>query len=198
MERVAGLLQALPREKAQMLRALHLVQEELGWVPREAMELVARHLRITAAQVYGAATYYAEYRLTPPPRTLVTWCNGPSCRVQGGERVRRILEAVLGCGMGQNSPGGAYGLWSGQCNGTCERAPMIWVNGRVLGPLSMSRAVEIARRIKAGEEVVRWPQAPVKIAQAHFQGVHERYHEDPAPATAHPEVAQPGPGGALR
>lgn len=65
--------------------ALHLVQEELGWVPREAMALVAKHLRISEAQVYGPVTFYSEFREIPPPRTLIAWCSGPSCRIVGGE-----------------------------------------------------------------------------------------------------------------
>ncbi len=163
MERIGELLARLPRERGQLLPALHLVQEELGWVPREAMRLVARHLRLTEAQVFGPASYYSEFRFSPPPRTLVTWCSGPSCRVLGGERVRRILEAELGCRLGENGPNDGYGLWLGQCNGTCERAPQVWVNGRVVGPLSLAQTVRLARRVRAGEAVA--PVAPA-LAEA--------------------------------
>ena len=129
MERFAGRLQQLPRRQGEMLRALHLAQEELGWISRDAIRLIARHLRVSEAQVYGPATFYAEFRHSPPPKTLVTWCSGPSCRVVGGDRVRRIFEAELGCRMSQNTADDELGLWLGQCNGTCEKAPMVWVNG---------------------------------------------------------------------
>ena len=168
MERFAGLLQQLPRAKGELLRALHLAQEQLGWVPKDAIRLIGRHLRMSDAEVYGAATFYAEFRHSPPPRTLVTWCSGPSCRVVGGDRMRRILEVELGCRMGQNDAQDEVGLWLGQCNGTCERAPMIWVNGRVVGPLTMVETVKLARRIRAGEDVVEWPRRPIKIAPAVF------------------------------
>lgn len=166
MERIAGLLAALPRERGQLLNALHLVQHELGWVPREAMRLVARHLRLTEAEVYGPATFYSEFRLSPPPHTLVTWCSGPSCRIVGGDQIKGALEAELGCRLGQNGPGDTYGLWLGQCNGTCERAPQIWVNGRVVGPLTVTEAVRLARRIKVGEEVVPVPESAIEIQPA--------------------------------
>ena len=77
--------------------------------------------------------------------------------------------------MGENGPGDAYGLWLGQCNGTCERAPMIWVDGRVAGPLSMTETVKLARRVKHGEPVVDWPERPIKIAPAVFQNAEEIY-----------------------
>ena len=146
--------------------ALHLVQEELGWVPREAMRIVARHLRLSEAQVYGPVTFYSEFRETAPPRTLVVWCSGPSCRIVGGEPIKTVLEVELGCRLGENGPDDAYGLWLGQCNGTCERAPQVWVNGRVVGPLGVAEAVRLARRVKAGESVAP-PEGDTPIAPWH-------------------------------
>ena len=163
MERIAGLLEALPREQGALLRALHLVQHELGWVPREAMTLIARRLRISEAEVYGPVTFYSEFRLIPPPQTLVTWCSGPTCRILGGMRVKGVLEAELGCRLGENGPDAAYGLWLGQCNGTCEHAPQIWVNGRVVGPLTAADTVRLARRIRAGEDVAPIPEGALEI-----------------------------------
>ena len=175
MERFAGLLQQLPRRQGEMLRALHLAQEELGWISRDAIRLIARHLRVSEAQVYGPATFYAEFRHSPPPKSLVTWCSGPSCRVVGGDRVRRIFEAELGCRMGENTADDELGLWLGQCNGTCENAPMVWVNGRVVGPLSMVDTVKLARRLKAGDDPVTWPERPIKIAPATFVDAEATY-----------------------
>lgn len=186
MERFAGLLQQLPRARGELLRALHLAQEQLGWISKDAIRLIARHLRLSDAQVYGAATFYSEFRHSPPPKTLVTWCSGPSCRVVGGDRVRRILEAELGCRMGENGADDEYGMWLGQCNGTCERAPMVWVNGRVVGPLTMVETVKLARRIRAGEDVVEWPDQPIKIAPAMFVDAEAVYGSEHA---EHPEEA---------
>ena len=157
------LLADLPREQGQLLAALHVVQHEYGWVPREAMGVVAKRLKITEAQVYGPLTYYAEFRTDPPPERLLTWCSGPSCRVLGGDKVRRILESELGCGLGGKTEDGALGLWLGQCNGTCEKAPQVWLDGRVVGPLSLAETVRLARRLKAGEEVATAPAGAVQI-----------------------------------
>ena len=175
MERFAGLLEQLPRQQGEMLRALHLAQEELGWISRDAIRLIARHLRVSEAQVYGPATFYAEFRHSPPPKTLVTWCSGPSCRVVGGDRVRRIFEAEFGCRLGENTGDDGLGLWLGQCNGTCERAPMVGVNGRVVGPLTMLETVKLARRLKDGEDPIEWPERPIKIAPATFVEAEQVY-----------------------
>ncbi len=166
---LSELLADLPAEQGQLLPALHRVQHELGWLPREAMAVVAKQLKLTEAQVYGPATYYAEFRLDPPPERLVTWCSGPSCRILGGDRVRRILESELDCRLGSNTDDGSLGLWLGQCNGTCECAPQIWIDGRVLGPLSMAETVRVARQLKAGEDVTKAPLGAVQIESTAMQ-----------------------------
>ncbi len=150
-DRLSAALSDLAPGKGSLLPALHRAQHELGWVPRAAMSLIAARLRISEAQVYGPATFYSEFRLTPPPATLLTWCSGPTCRVLGGERIKLILENTLGCRLGENGPGDAYGLWLGQCNGTCEQAPQVWLNGRVLGKLSLAGAARLAQRLREGE-----------------------------------------------
>lgn len=133
---------------ADLLPALHKVQHRYGYIPKEAVGVVARQLRLGEAHVYGAFTFYAELRTIPPPRTRVDWCSGPACRLKGGERVRNILESVLGIGMEQNTPGDKVGLHLAQCNGTCDFAPQVWVNGTVIGPLTAKETVLLARELK--------------------------------------------------
>jgi NADH-quinone oxidoreductase subunit E len=131
-----------------LLGALHAVQHRYGYIPKIAMRVVARQLRLSEAKVYGAATFYSEFRLTPPPATLIGWCSGPACRLRGGDRIRRALETELGCGLGENTPDDKLGIVLAQCNGTCEYAPQVWINGVVDGPLTTASAIEMVRNLK--------------------------------------------------
>jgi len=133
---------------ADLLPALHKVQHRYGYIPKEAMAVVARRLRVSEAHVYGVVTFYSELRTTPPPEKRVDWCSGPACHAKGGRNVRRVLEAVLGIEMEQNTPDNKLGLHLAQCNGTCDFAPQVWVDGKVVGPLSASAAVRLARELK--------------------------------------------------
>jgi NADH:ubiquinone oxidoreductase subunit E len=133
---------------ADLLPALHKVQHRYGYVPREAIAVVARHLHLGEAHVYGAVTFYAELRTIPPPQTRIDWCSGPACRLKGGEQVRRVLESVLGIGMEENTRDDKLGLHLAQCNGTCDFAPQVWVNGNVVGPLTAAETVRMARELK--------------------------------------------------
>jgi len=116
-----------------------------------SIPVVARQLRLTPAQVYGAITFYSEFRTTPPPETLVSWCSGPACLVRGSLNVRAAMEAVLGVGMGESTPDNSVGFHLGQCNGACDLAPLVWLNGRARGPLSVADAVRLARELKEGQ-----------------------------------------------
>jgi NADH:ubiquinone oxidoreductase subunit E len=145
---IQHLIRDLKPGDGDLLAALHRVQHRYGYLPKMAFGVVARQLRLGEARVYGAATFYSEFRLTPPPATLIGWCSGPACKLKGGDNVRRVLEAELGIGMGENTPDGKLGLHFAQCNGTCEHAPQVWLDGRVTGPLSASATVRLARELK--------------------------------------------------
>ncbi len=145
---IQHLIRDLKPGDGDLLAALHRVQHRYGYVPKMSMSVVARQLRLSEARVYGAVTFYSELRLTPPPKTLIGWCSGPACRLKGGEHVRKILEAELGIGMGQNTEGDKVGMVLAQCNGTCEHAPQVWLDGKVVGPLTAADTVRFARGLK--------------------------------------------------
>jgi NADH:ubiquinone oxidoreductase subunit E len=132
-----------------LLGALHAVQHKYGYVPKIALRVVARQLRMSEAKVYGALTFYSEFRLIPPPQTLIGWCSSITCRLRGGDRIRDVLEHELGIAMGENTEGDKIGLALAQCNGTCEHAAQVWVNGRVVGPLTAASTVKLVRELKA-------------------------------------------------
>jgi NADH-quinone oxidoreductase subunit E len=149
---VRSLLEGLAPGEGDLLEAMHRIQHRYGYVPREAIPAIAQQLRLPPARVYGALTYYSEFRQTPPPETLISWCSGPACFVKGGENLRIVLERMLGCGMGENTPDNRLGLHFGQCNGTCDNAPQVWVNGKVVGPLTAAETVDLVKQLKEGKQ----------------------------------------------
>ena len=142
------LLADLKPDDADLLPALHRIQEAYGYVPPQAIPLLAEKLHTTPAMIYGAITFYSEVRLEPPARTTISWCSGPACRLKGGENIRRALEAVLGIGLEESTADKAVGLHLVQCDGTCVLAPLIRLDGRPKGPLTVSEAIRLARELK--------------------------------------------------
>ena len=86
-----------PRERAQLLPALHYVQDEHGYLPGWAMEVVGWHLGVPSSEVYGAATSYSEFYITEPASHVVKICTGLGCRANGGlsllERTKREIAS---------------------------------------------------------------------------------------------------------
>jgi NADH:ubiquinone oxidoreductase subunit E len=135
--------------KGHVLPALHAVQEKYGYISKTAMEVIARQLNSTPALIYGAVSFYSDFRTTPPPACEIAWCSGPACRLLGGDRIREAMQAVLDLPLGGHSEDHRYGLHLGQCNGTCSEAPQVWVNGDVVGNLTVASAIQLARKVKA-------------------------------------------------
>lgn len=150
--RVGLLIGGIKPDDVDMLAALHLIQHEFGYVPPEAIPLLAAKLSTTPAIIYGTIDFYSEIRQSPPAENIVEWCSGPACLLKNSSGIRRALEATLGCAMSQATADGKFELRLVQCDGTCELAPLIRHGGKYLGPLTASAAIEFARglREKAG------------------------------------------------
>ena len=137
--------------KGHVMPALHKVQERYGYVSRPAIEVIARQLNTSPALIYGAVSFYTDFRTSPPPKSEIAWCSGPACRLLGGDRIREAMQQVLELPLGGHSDDHAYGLHMAQCNGTCSEAPQVWLNGKVTGNLTVASAIRLARKVKAGE-----------------------------------------------
>ncbi len=146
--KVLELVDDLAPDNADLLTAFHRIQHEYGYVPAEAIPVLAAKFRTTPALLHGALDFYSEIRTVPPARATVEWCSGPACLLKGSMNIRRALEAVFGCGMNRNTEDGALGLRLVQCDGTCHLAPLVRTDGRYVGPLSVSEAITLARGLK--------------------------------------------------
>ncbi len=147
-----ALIADLKPHDADLLEALHRVQGRYGHVSPQAMTVIGEQLRLSPAHVYGATTFYSELRTTPPPAHTIAWCSGASCLLKNSQALLRALEAVLECPLGGEADDRSVELIRGQCNGTCEQAPQIWLDGTVVGRLSAAQAVRIARALRAGAD----------------------------------------------
>lgn len=138
--------------RGHLLPALHKVQDTYGYISRPAIEAVARQLNTTPALVFGCVSFYDDLRTHPRPETEIAWCSGPACRLRGGDRIREAIQQTLELPLGAESDDHRYGLHLGQCNGTCSEAPQVWVNGEVMGNLTVAKAIRLARDLKGAAE----------------------------------------------
>ncbi len=130
-------------ERSDLIAILQEVQTGFGYLPEEAMQRVAQFTKVPESQVYGVATFYAQFRLTPGGRNTIRVCQGTACHVQGGTRILAAAENELGVAPGGTTPDGAFSLETVACPGTCALAPNMTINGEVHGQMTPQKVAEI-------------------------------------------------------
>ncbi len=111
---------------------LQSAQTALGYLPRDAMQAIARHLGVAPAVVEGVASFYAQFRFTAPGRHRVTVCSGTACYVRGSGKLMEDIQADLDIAPGATTADGAVTLESVSCFGACALAPVVVLDDKVL------------------------------------------------------------------
>jgi len=118
-------------DRSGLLAALHALQDQHGYVPRtEAMSLSQR-IGVPLARIFEVLTFYSYFRLEEPGRVKLSVCLGTSCHLQGGPRLLKELENLLGIEAGEATPDGAFQLNVVRCLGCCGCSPVLMVDDRV-------------------------------------------------------------------
>ena len=116
------------RRKAALLPALHLAQDELGWLPEPAMTYVGQLLDVPPVRVREVATFYTMYRLRPVGRQHIGVCNSVSCWAMGSEKILKACSEKLGIHAGETTRDGQFSLEEVACLASCGTAPAVLIN----------------------------------------------------------------------
>ncbi|MBI3978167.1 MAG: NAD(P)H-dependent oxidoreductase subunit E [Chloroflexi bacterium] len=147
---IQAILQKYPQEQTWLLPIFHETQHAYGSISTQHVLDIAGYLGMTPAQVHEVLTFYAEFRQEPAPDAIVRFCQGPACYLRGLYRLQQMAEATLGVRLGQTSPDNRYSLEPIQCNGTCELAPLMFVNDVAIGNVTLDDVRAIGEAVKAG------------------------------------------------
>nr|WP_156924674.1 NAD(P)H-dependent oxidoreductase subunit E [Burkholderia sp. WSM2230] len=113
-----------------LLAVLHAIQDELGYVPPEAVAPLARVMNLSRAEVHGVITYYHHFRTQPAAPVTVQLCRAEACRSMGTESLAQHIESHTGCRFdAEHQTGAAVELESVYCLGQCALSPAMMVNG---------------------------------------------------------------------
>ena len=118
------------QKQSAVMAALEIAQEELGWLPGEAIEFVANYLDMAPMAAYEVASFYNMYDLKPVGRYKLTVCTNLPCMLSGGVNAGEYLKNKLGIGFNETTPDGKFTLKEGECMGACGDAPVMLVNNR--------------------------------------------------------------------
>jgi len=129
-----------PAERSELIPILQEVQDKIGYLPQEALRLVAEHLNVPEASVYGVATFYAQFYLKPQGRHRIRVCRGTACHVRGSGRIRRMVERRLGVKEGETTPDMLFTYETVACMGACALSPVMMIDNNYFGRLTPERA----------------------------------------------------------
>lgn len=153
LEAIRSRLSDLPRDRSSLIPLLQTIQKDMGYLPAEALDLVAGHLRLSAGEVYGVASFYNQFRFNPPGKHPVKVCLGTACHVRGSDIILDNFERKLAIKEGQTTEDREFSLERVACVGCCALAPVVLMAEKVLGGMSPSKVeglftqMEVAKKI---------------------------------------------------
>lgn len=147
-EKLAPILAAYRGQRGATIPVLQKVQEIYGYLPEDAMAEVARTLGMSKNEVYGVATFYAQFRFEKQGEHTVKCCQGTACYVQGSARILDAVVDELKLGSGKHTTDDyKFSLETVACFGACALAPVMVVDNIVYGKLTTAKAREIFGKI---------------------------------------------------
>ena len=122
-------------EQGALLPILQEAQDIYGYLPPEVQKHIAISMGIPVSEVYGVATFYAQFSLSPKGQNHVAVCLGTACYVKGAGALVDKISQELNLPVDSTTPDGKYSLEATRCIGACGLAPVLTVNGDVYGRL---------------------------------------------------------------
>lgn len=120
-------------EKGPIKLMLHEIQNELGYIPFEAMEKMSETLNEPVSKIYGVVTFYSQFTTEPKGKHVISVCLGTACYVNGSQTILDLLVEMTGAPVNGTSEDGVFSIDATRCVGACGLAPVVSVDDTVFG-----------------------------------------------------------------
>jgi len=145
-ERLLPILEPYRGQRESLIPALQKVQGELGYLPEDAVSEIAYFLGLSQSEIYGVASFYAQFRFERQGEHTVKVCQGTACHVRGGRRIMNTVVQELGIQPGGTTDDYEFSLERVACFGSCALAPVMVVNKTVYGRMTTVKARQVLTR----------------------------------------------------
>lgn len=142
-------IEELKDEPGCLMPIMQRAQDIFGYLPEDVQNIIAKGLDIPVSDVYGVATFYAQFNLEPKGKYTISVCLGTACYVKGAQLVLDELEKVLGVPAGSTTPDGLFTLNATRCLGACGLAPVIMINDDVYGRMTPDQVAGIINKYRS-------------------------------------------------
>jgi NADH-quinone oxidoreductase subunit E len=145
------LIEKYRNRKGNLIPLLQGTQDIYGFIPRVAFEKIAAETGLSLSNMYGVATFYAQFRLSPVGRHIIKVCHGTACHVQNAKSITTALKESLRVEDGGTTDDGLFTLESVACLGCCSLAPVMMIGDETYGKLTGAQAIRIVKNIRIME-----------------------------------------------
>jgi len=135
-KKLQAVIAANKHDKSRLMAVMQEAQEIYGYLPMEVQSMIAEGMEVPLEKVFGVATFYAQFSLSPKGKYNISVCLGTACYVKGAQKLLDRLTEVLGIKPGECTPDGKFSLEACRCIGACGLAPVLTVNDEVYGRLT--------------------------------------------------------------
>ncbi len=146
------ILGELVGKKGMLIPVLQKAQKEYGYLPELVLLRIAEELEISPSEIYGVATFYAQFYLEPRGRHVVRICRGTACHVKGATKITDIVAETLGVGVGESTEDMKFVLEDVACIGACGIAPVMMIDEKTYGSVTVNEAKEAVVNFVPPEE----------------------------------------------
>ena len=132
-----------------LLPVLHSIQEKLGYVPQEAVPMIAGAMNLSRAEIHGVMSFYHDFRSEPAGQHIVHLCRAEACQAMGSRALEQHARDRLGIDFGQTTSDGLFTLEPVYCLGNCACSPSIRINDEIHARVSAELFDELISALEA-------------------------------------------------
>lgn len=147
-ERLLQVISELKSQKGALMPILQRAQDIYGYLPIEVQQIISDQTGIPMSKIYGVVTFYSQFNLYPKGKYQISVCLGTACYVKGAGDIFARFKELLGIDDGECTPDGKFSLDACRCIGACGLAPVIMINDKVYGRLSVDDVERILAEYK--------------------------------------------------
>lgn len=140
---IHAIIARFSQQPGPLLLVLHAIQDELGYIPAEAVPLVAMGLNLSRAEVHGVVTFYHYFRQAPPGEHVVQLCHAEACQAMQAGKLEAHVKQRLGIDFHQTTADGKFTLEPVYCLGNCACSPAMMFDDKLYGRVSPERFDEL-------------------------------------------------------
>jgi NADH-quinone oxidoreductase subunit E len=129
-----------------LIPVLQEVQEFYGYISQDAVDEIAAFTGVSPSEIFGVASFFAQFRFTKPGKYTVKVCSGTACHVRGSDRILELIEHQLKIKDGETTSDGLFSLERVACFGCCALAPVVVMNKDVHGRMSSTKAQKLLKK----------------------------------------------------